>query len=209
MTIPKLSTRSLDTVQHRQRVAESINNILSFEADDSRRRAAAESSAGVTPTNFAYPPGDVRRYGWSAAASGATNYAALVAANAVSTISGECIEIPAGVYAYDPPAYIELASNMRGAGLFRTLLKVDSGYAGEVFRIGSWFALSDLWIQLDTLPKTAGSIGLRLSARSIGLATVDGNMRCVYDWQGQRPLITRAKRSVLQVAFRLQNQDIE
>lgn len=63
MAIPKIATRGLDSETIRRRVSESINNIVDFTFDDWRRRTAAEISAGITPTNYAYPPGDIRRYG--------------------------------------------------------------------------------------------------------------------------------------------------
>ena len=104
MTIPKISTRSLDTVQHSRRVAESINNILSFEADDSRRLTEAEKLAGVTPTNYAYPPRDIRRYG--ATEDSADNTAALQRALDV----GIGIYIPPGTFTYSSTIYYRAAS---------------------------------------------------------------------------------------------------
>lgn len=43
-------------------------------------RTPAEVSSGVTPADYAYEPGDIRRYGGSTAASAATNTAAIQAA---------------------------------------------------------------------------------------------------------------------------------
>lgn len=43
-------------------------------------RTAAEISAGVTPTNYAYPPGDPRRFGAGAAVAEGTNVTAIQAA---------------------------------------------------------------------------------------------------------------------------------
>src|SRR3989304_4233140 len=45
-------------------------------------RTAAEIAAGVTPVNYYYEPGDVRRYGASPTASASVNTAAFVAAPA-------------------------------------------------------------------------------------------------------------------------------
>jgi hypothetical protein len=58
VTLPLLSKNP-----DQRRVAETLNNVLTFQHDDSRIRTAAEVSAGVRPLNYAYPPGHVRRYG--------------------------------------------------------------------------------------------------------------------------------------------------
>lgn len=71
MSLPSLPlVHPTDTAQSRpvstsgwRRLAESINNILNFNFDDSRIRTAAEIAAAVTPVDYAYPPGDDRRYG--------------------------------------------------------------------------------------------------------------------------------------------------
>jgi Right handed beta helix region len=63
VSLPLISTRSLESPASRQRVAESINDILTFRADDWRTRTKAEQAAGVYPINSAYIPGDLMRYG--------------------------------------------------------------------------------------------------------------------------------------------------
>jgi hypothetical protein len=65
MTLPKLALHGLDTVQHGRRVAESINNILAFDYDESRRTQVAEAAAGLVPLNMSLLPGTVERYGGS------------------------------------------------------------------------------------------------------------------------------------------------
>jgi hypothetical protein len=57
MTLPKLALHGLDTVQHGRRVAESINNILAFDYDESRRTQVAEAAAGLVPLNMSLLPG--------------------------------------------------------------------------------------------------------------------------------------------------------
>lgn len=61
MPLQKLPTTALDDINHRRRARETINNILSFDHDDSRVRTDAEKLAGITPVNYAYEPSDVRR----------------------------------------------------------------------------------------------------------------------------------------------------
>lgn len=63
MPLTKLPTSGLDDINHRRRVREHINSIVTHQFDDSRVRTPAEIAAGVTPVNYAYPPGDLRRYG--------------------------------------------------------------------------------------------------------------------------------------------------
>lgn len=63
MGLPAIPTRHQDEPAHRQRIAEVVNGITTFQFDDSRVRTQAEITAGVTPVNYAYPPGDVRRWG--------------------------------------------------------------------------------------------------------------------------------------------------
>lgn len=61
-------------------------------------RTAAEIAASVTPTNYYYQPGDVRRYGASPSASASTNTQALNDACRSTAL----VVIPAGTYYVDP-----------------------------------------------------------------------------------------------------------
>lgn len=61
--IPPVTTAGLDDSNRRRRHREVTDLMLNFQHDDSRIRTPAEISAGVTPVNYAYEPGDVRRYG--------------------------------------------------------------------------------------------------------------------------------------------------
>lgn len=56
MALPPIPTRHVDSAAHRQRIAETVNGITSFQFDDSRVRTGAEIAAGVTPVNFAFAP---------------------------------------------------------------------------------------------------------------------------------------------------------
>lgn len=80
MPLPQLPVVGLDDVNHRRRSRETINDILTHQFDDSRVRTPAEIAAGVTPVNYAYPPGDVRRYG--AKCDGVTDDTAAINAGA-------------------------------------------------------------------------------------------------------------------------------
>jgi hypothetical protein len=62
-------------------------------------RTAAEIAAGVTPTNYAYAPGDVRRYGADPTGTSASD-TALSNAIAVCGTAGGTIRAPAGTYKF-------------------------------------------------------------------------------------------------------------
>jgi hypothetical protein len=63
MTLQQLPVTGLDDPNHRRRHREITNKILTHQFDDSKVQTAAERLAEVTPVNYAYPPGDIRRYG--------------------------------------------------------------------------------------------------------------------------------------------------
>lgn len=62
MSLPLRPTQGLDDPNQLRRDRETINDILTFRFDDSRIRTDAEIALGKTPRNFAYPPGDPRRW---------------------------------------------------------------------------------------------------------------------------------------------------
>jgi hypothetical protein len=91
-------------------------------------RTAAEIAAGVTPTNYAYPPGDCRRYG--ATLSSADNSTAINAAIAVSAAGGAPARIPAGTW-FGQPTMLA-GSKLIGAGRDVTTLKIPAGASGNL-----------------------------------------------------------------------------
>lgn len=86
---------------------------------------AAETAAGVTPTNTIYPPGDVRRYG--ATDGGADSSAAFVSAEAANS---EVI-IPAGTWNIDTLATTRAGIKISTAG-FKTILQQRTGTGSTV-----------------------------------------------------------------------------
>jgi hypothetical protein len=101
-------------------------------------RTAAEIAAGVTPTNYAYPPGDVRRYG--AVGDGVTDDgAAIQTAINVMAVGGGVVYLPASVYIFASP--ITLAKNViyRGDGK-----SIDVAKSTVLKYTGSSDALVDL-----------------------------------------------------------------
>jgi hypothetical protein len=76
---------------------------------------AAETSAGVTPTEYAYPPGDVRRYG--ATGDGSTDdTTALQAALSVAAESGPAVFLPSGTYKTTSTLTVSDSASMYGEG---------------------------------------------------------------------------------------------
>lgn len=63
MAIPQISLHGTDTVAHRRRQIESINDLISFRADSWRTETQIEKESGVVVINPAFPPGHVARYG--------------------------------------------------------------------------------------------------------------------------------------------------
>ena len=99
--VAKLAPSHADQVTHNRRVAETVNNILGFQHDDSRIRTAAEVSAGVTPVNYAYGPGYVDRYGTNTTPGTTNMTAAIKAAIAQLSSGGSLSFLPGQVYAID------------------------------------------------------------------------------------------------------------
>jgi hypothetical protein len=62
MPLQQLPVTGLDDINHQRRHREITNKILTHQFDDSKVRTAAEIAAGVTPVNYAYPPGHAWRY---------------------------------------------------------------------------------------------------------------------------------------------------
>lgn len=89
MGLPALPTRHEDSLAHRQRIAETVNSITSFQFDDSRVWAPAEITAEIRPVNQAYFELDVKRYG--AVGDGVTNdaHAFNVTAAVARVLGGE------------------------------------------------------------------------------------------------------------------------
>jgi hypothetical protein len=76
----------------------------------------AEDLEGVTPVNYAYAPGDARRYGVSAGASAAANTTALHNAIAATPNFGTLV-LPEGTIEINPIAIVDHPIKLKGHGL--------------------------------------------------------------------------------------------
>lgn len=155
MALPTIPTRHQDSGAHRQRIAETVNGVTSFQFDDSRVMTQAEITASVTPVNYAYAPGDIRRYG--AKVDGITNdSAAITAAGLVASQSsgGIAVYFPAGTTRYTGDLSLQTFIKWRGDGMWKSVLQaLDS--TGRVLLGSGHNTLSDL--QLLGSVATAGA----------------------------------------------------
>lgn len=92
-------------------VFETINGESRMLEHDALKQTDAEIAARVTPVNYAFAPGDIRRYGGSPDAAAATNDAALASMLAVSaTHMGR---VPAGIYQVTAPQAVPDGAHIR------------------------------------------------------------------------------------------------
>lgn len=139
-------------------------------------RTAGEIAAGVTPTNYAYFEGDIRRYGALTAA--VDNSAAINAALLVSANGGAAAYIPPGGWAYTSTLNAVLNSCMHGEGFSSVLqphgcdgitLTTSGAVAGPKF-------IRDLFISGTGTGANAGIAANMLAAsgnRGTGLVVED------------------------------------
>lgn len=114
-------------------------------------QSAAESGAGVTPTNYQYTPDpyiDPRRYGLATGASASTNSTAL--SNALSVASqagGSIIKLPVGAYSYDTtltiPSKVQLIGNAIGFGSYSSTTLNYTGSSIAIQVDGYYVRLAD------------------------------------------------------------------
>lgn len=159
-------------------IAALLNVITTTAPIGDRIRTAAEIAAGVTPTNFAYIPGDVRRYG--AVGNGSTDDAAAFAnAALVSGTHPLIIPYTATGYKVNTPFVLPVNGTMLGLGrptLFSTLLAASGANAGTILS-----ATTVATITIDgvlfrgassaSIPNAGGGFG-GYSATSMGLVTI-------------------------------------
>lgn len=131
--------------EHRRQLANSINLINQSTPD--YRRTDSEISAGVTPVDYRYPEGDVRRYG--AVGDGTTDDAESVqTACDVAEVNGGAVAVPPGKYRLTStvtiPAYVRLV----GAGRANA---TSTPYATrfQIAHTGRAFVLGGHWSRIE------------------------------------------------------------
>lgn len=118
--------------------------------NDGYARTTGEVSAGVTPTNYNFPPGDVRRYG---AVDGADSTTAIQAAIDAAD-DGATVYIPEGTYTVSSTINGSDYVSIRGAGRQASLLKYTGSATCLNLATVSTVTVSDLGLLTDQAGST-------------------------------------------------------
>jgi hypothetical protein len=129
-------------------------------------RTDAEDTAGVTPTNYEYPPGDVRRYG--AVGNGAADdTGALGDAYAACAAGHYTLFLARGIYRFTSPLAWNASVDVRGENGEFSILCKDGGIDGiNISGAAQQSSYTDF--TLDAINDAAGSFGRH------GVTVVDG-----------------------------------
>jgi hypothetical protein len=122
---------------------------------DSLKRTAAEIAAGVAPINYAYAPGDLRRYG--ADPTGSNNSVAAVNAALAQSVAsgGVAAYAPGGEYLIGSQVSVPAHAVIYGDGRRTVFMK---GFNGDVFNVASFARLSNFDIDGDSANWTGRGI---------------------------------------------------
>lgn len=133
-------------------------------------RTTAEISAGVTPTDKSKTPDiqviDARRYGFSTAASAATNVTALTNALAVATAAGGgIVRMPSGNFSINSkitiPSNTTLQGSSRGFGSYSSTVLEYTGTGGIAIQIDGFYSGLESFSLWNA---NTGAIGIFLNA---------------------------------------------
>jgi hypothetical protein len=130
------------------------------------QRTAAEIAAGVTPTNYVYPPGDARRYG--ADLTGVADSTAALQA-AINSSAGAFVYLPNGTYKITS---LTAVANLRLTGQSRNGVTINASTAGVAF---DGYGFGNLWLEhfsLNTSNDAATGIRLGNGVQHIGIVDV-------------------------------------
>jgi hypothetical protein len=106
-SLPEWFKRSL--VAWASQIFEQISFLIKHAPD--HELSPAEVAAGVTPSDFRYPPGDVRRYGFAEDATGAVNREAFESAiDVAAETGGAVLDIPPGDFTIDATITVDINS---------------------------------------------------------------------------------------------------
>jgi len=166
--VPRLPPAHTDQVTANRRVAETVNNILGFQHDDSRIRTAAEVAAGVSPVNYAYAPGDLRRYGTNTT-PGTTDMTAAIqnALNVAAEGNGGTVILPQGLLKHTGLTIsgngVQLIGASKGAGTAESTVLQYVGSGVGITVNGSYCRLADF--SQDNLG--TGTVGIQMNGNQI------------------------------------------
>lgn len=111
----------------------------------------------------------------------ADDTAAVVAANAVAIALKKALFFPTPPIAYKVnPVAAMLIQHWRGEDVYNTVINVANSYAGEFIRVLPQGTLEEMTIQAPGLTKTAGSVGIRVSATLVKDICVNPTLRRLY-----------------------------
>jgi hypothetical protein len=128
-------------------LTQSIFNTFLATAPTGGIQTSAESAAGVTPVNFGYVEGDIRRYG--ALTASTDNHVAINNALLVSANGGAAAFVPGGTWAYTSTLNIPLSASLYGMGQASILnangcdgltFGAQTSYAGSRFVANVFFS---------------------------------------------------------------------
>jgi hypothetical protein len=168
MTIPKLPVTSLSDEQMRRRHREVTNLVLTHQHDDSRVQTSAEKLAGVTPVNYAYPPGDIRRFG---AVSGedcvtaintslSVHNIAIIPENFTALISSDIEAVQAGSILRGKSRYTSIIQPSSSSFSAGRILSFPSAASSTYYGL----TVSDLYFKMFSGTTNLDTIGIDLSS---------------------------------------------
>lgn len=177
MAIPQIPVNGTETVTHRRRVAESINDLISFRADGLRSLTKAEQLAGVTPVNPYVPSHEVdgvvrlSRYVTNSIPGTTDLSPGMTAVNLVIASmdnQSAVVELPAGILYFS--SGIEIAPTpygqqikLRGKGSGVTRVKYTG--SGNAINFSTQTILQEVsGMTIDCTGASAGANGLHMDA---------------------------------------------
>ena len=133
-----------------------------YAVNQTYNRTAAEISAGVTPTNYGYAPGDVRRYGADATGSADSTTAIQ---NAINT--GGAVYLPGGTYKVTGTlTFPNTVSVFRGDGMELSIISCN-GVSGAVLQAAAISYFRPQWRDFAIVGNSATGKGIDFSAVTV------------------------------------------
>lgn len=129
------------------------------------RRTDAEIAATVTPTNYSYPPGDIRRYGTTDPSGVASSNTAIKNAVAVARLSKGKVFAPLGRWRFTETILIDNSMTLEGEDTDGTVLLKDGNFIGITIDTAAGNSAQPT-LRNFTLDRTGGSdaaVGIRVN----------------------------------------------